>query len=1091
MTTEIFRMLNVRPAQRAGLVPIEELAGQPPLLKALAPEVENRSLTHERLAAIVGNVAAFSLDMANASAPGRLGALVVGTDGDEDLERARNLLAMGPGDPRLAESAADQWLAGTLAATVLGRHPDAAVLAAAENVLRGLTALQGVAALGRDATENELRAALKAARRARFSFHDSLGIISALRSSSRPEEIGAARENALAQEVAAIQPIDRIAAADRLRARLMAAYAQSGQNQMTLLGVTSPPTAAASAGMGTEANPPEPQPPADGVVGAIARFLFGPRVSVVAPEPAIPAGPAIPADAISTRGAGALFEVNLSPGDRAFAVEVFGEGYPELIEDVERARQLLDSYRAAAIDAAQRQPIPTPMPMGYVIAGNRVIPTIAGRPGVRIAGIGDLIVVRESHKRYETEEIAHIENVLPTEQRYREHRKLRSSQSVFETETSSETETEEDLRTSDRYELQSEAEKIIKTEFAVDFGLNVTANYGFVTGSITVEADLGISYNRSVEERQRSASTLSSEVVNRSLERIQKHSRELRRTTLTETVEEINRHGLGGLAVPFSGIYKWVNKVQQVELRHFGKRLMVEFFVPEPAFRFLTSTASNVLGTPPEFDIDATALGYHNYMQLAARFGAVDVQPPPPGEVLIETSMDHNKKAEGPTDNSKRIPKKWAVAASKESIPTPAGYAPAYARAIVIGSRNTDYVSATVAVSGRTLVHANVQSGFDSGWIQLPNIAPRGDAGVAVAYSLHGDLTYEEGIAALHITIQCVRTDEAVRAWQLDTFKRLQEGSQRQWTDYREAQLTRATSQGSAIQGRDPLENRQIERDELKRSAIELMRGGDADLNAIDLTGPLPRIDTSRVDGVRNVVLFFEKAFEWEQMAYWFYPYFWGRRDQFAARLSLVDADPIHRHFLRSGAARVLAPVTPGYEERVLHYLSEIGAEDPKLVWMPDLASQAADPAGAIPRNVPNPDVWMEVILSKNRELAHGSGSLTVRNGRNDVAINFDSQWLLEDIDTGRELYIEGYPYVIESIAGSRQMVLDRPYGRRDNDAAKYLVASTRIGEPWEVVVPTNLVVLADQADKLNANANVNVLAPEDLLPNPAAGAAQ
>jgi hypothetical protein len=48
----------------------------------------------------------------------------------------------------------------------------------------------------------------------------------------------------------------------------------------------------------------------------------------------------------------------------------------------------------------------------------------------------------------------------------------------------------------------------------------------------------------------------------------------------------INRHKLantGGSEPPksISGMYLWVEKIQKVELRHYGTRLMVEFHVPE------------------------------------------------------------------------------------------------------------------------------------------------------------------------------------------------------------------------------------------------------------------------------------------------------------------------------------------------------------------------------------------------------------------------------------------------------------------------------------------------------------------------------
>lgn len=56
-----------------------------------------------------------------------------------------------------------------------------------------------------------------------------------------------------------------------------------------------------------------------------------------------------------------------------------------------------------------------------------------------------------------------------------------------------------------------------------------------------------------------------------------------------------------------------------------------------------------------------------------------------------------------------------------------------------------------------------------------------------------------------------------------------------------------------------------MEHDELKQYSIELMRGWSFDMNSIDETEPVSEISMDRVDGNRNVNLFFEKSFEWPE----------------------------------------------------------------------------------------------------------------------------------------------------------------------------------------------------------------------------------
>jgi hypothetical protein len=65
---------------------------------------------------------------------------------------------------------------------------------------------------------------------------------------------------------------------------------------------------------------------------------------------------------------------------------------------------------------------------------------------------------------------------------------------------------------------------------------------------------------------------------------------------------------------------------------------------------------------------------------------------------------------------------------------------------------------------------------------------------------------------------------------------------------------------------------------------------------------------------------FFENAFEWNNMVYVFYPYFWGRRPNWITALHLTDPDPDFAAFLKAGAARVQVPVRPGFEDAVAYY---------------------------------------------------------------------------------------------------------------------------------------------------------------------------
>jgi len=99
----------------------------------------------------------------------------------------------------------------------------------------------------------------------------------------------------------------------------------------------------------------------------------------------------------------------------------------------------------------------------------------------------------------------------------------------------------------------------------------------------------------------------------------------------------------------------------------------------------------------------------------------------------------------------------------------------------------------------------------------------------------------------------------------------------------------------------------------------------------------LIEIDFAEAEAEGAYLQFFEQAFEWHQMTYVFYPYFWARKERWPMIQQLQDQDPLYEKFLKAGAARVLVSVRPGFEGAVTHFL------DTGSVWgghgTPDLAS--------------------------------------------------------------------------------------------------------------------------------------------------------
>ena len=198
--------------------------------------------------------------------------------------------------------------------------------------------------------------------------------------------------------------------------------------------------------------------------------------------------------------------------------------------------------------------------------------------------------------------------------------------------------------------------------------------------------------------------------------------------------------------------------------------------------------------------------------------------------------------------------------------------------------------------------------------------------------------SYDVVAFAVNVQGECVRTTEEYQKWQLETYDKIAAAYQALQTAYDQQVAQAQVASGITIEGRNPAMNRIIEKTELKKLCIMMMTGQHlSDFNAMTDPSDKPKhhpevlIDEALYEG--PIAQFFEQAFEWEQMTYLFYPYYWGRKKNWVEISKLTDPDPIFAQFLTAGFARVLVPVPIPYVDSVLYLLQ---SDDPDLrqrVW--------------------------------------------------------------------------------------------------------------------------------------------------------------
>jgi hypothetical protein len=536
-------------------------------------------------------------------------------------------------------------------------------------------------------------------------------------------------------------------------------------------------------------------------------------------------------------------------------------------------------------------------------------PAIASVPQTRgtvsPAGVADLLIVRQQLIGYEGADIAHIENVLRGESKVRDHTRREEVQQLTFLESERTATEERELESTNRFELTRETNVTIQEDAALQAGLALSGKYG---PSVDFSASAEGSTSRSKEEATKTAANFSQDVTQRSATKITERALQRTSRQITNEVIEKNTHTLNNVAGSghISGVYQWVNKLYQAQMFNYGLRTLFDFMVPEPAAFYIASlqaaqASAATLQKPPDFTLRPDDLTEENYGNWVRLLGATDVVPPP--EPFRTKSLDF--KAGGGNEDTHYN--------HSGQITIDAGY-----RAVsgTVGRvKNSWGNDAMVDV---VLGQRAFRFRHNTSWVWTTPLDGETDT---IPFALD---TFKVSMIAVAAEVKCQRTETAMHKWQLDTHAKLTSAYQARLADYEEKLAAAQVQAGVPIRGRHPATNLDLMKDELKKNCISILTDQHFDLfNAIEnswLNG-LPQLNVAEAEAEGAYVRFFEHAFEWEEMTWVTYPYFWGRKTQWQERLGYEDPDPLFNQFLKAGYCRVVVPARPGFEGAIDHYL--------------------------------------------------------------------------------------------------------------------------------------------------------------------------
>ena len=213
----------------------------------------------------------------------------------------------------------------------------------------------------------------------------------------------------------------------------------------------------------------------------------------------------------------------------------------------------------------------------------------------RPVGIADLLVVEQQLVGYVKADVAHIENVLEGETRSRVHARKETTEVEVTTETENTREEERDLQTTDRAEVKREISQLLKEEESLKAGASLSASYG---PTVEFKTYVDGTTSSTLEQAQKQASTYSKETVSRAVSKVVERILEKRRIRNVIELEEVNKHEFSvssGVGVKnITGVYQWVEKIYEAQAWNYGKRVLYDVVVPEPAARAQVTALQDV-----------------------------------------------------------------------------------------------------------------------------------------------------------------------------------------------------------------------------------------------------------------------------------------------------------------------------------------------------------------------------------------------------------------------------------------------------------------------------------------------------------------
>jgi len=506
---------------------------------------------------------------------------------------------------------------------------------------------------------------------------------------------------------------------------------------------------------------------------------------------------------------------------------------------------------------------------------------------------------------------------------------------------------------------------------------------------VTASVDAGFSYAQSSQNSNSSSQSYASEIVTKVVERVSNKVRKERSVKSIEEFEETVKHVIDNRTGdgPKSYVYRWLTKLIRATLKNYGKRLMFQIDIAHPSHYYLTRAIQekqplNIPPNPKDLRKDSTdpiIKDFYLKTSFPYSFGIDDITR----DNYLAWATLYNAKLEQPPSKKILISRAFqttsGVTLSEAEVVTILPEYQAKRAKITFTYGYTDGPSQVRIIIGQHLVAAYYGSsnpGFFTPILNdeegsLPITVFGINLGTWITIELECELPYNQnGI-------------QESKTWQIKTYHAI--------LDAYESLKAEAESKMSEWNpnnpGLNPTRKNDLIKTELKKGALSKMfRCNNPNPFWITdnyIVGKEYDPDCCKDSLNAEKVRFLETIFDWNNMTYDLYPYFYARHDSLKPEadnwgklLNLTDDDPHFEAFLQASYATVRIPVFRDSEKEIaaINFIINNSIANHSVIpanlqhILQDL--EANTPFGYIPENTSNADfIEIRKEYDKSRNL--------------------------------------------------------------------------------------------------------------------------